>query len=95
MESSECFCVNYIMNMIQGMITSILTTTGTVMVNSNTPATDSGYTNGSGIRASDMAQDNHNPANSLMSTGFYSILIVVALLIILMGLKKKTSTLKK
>ncbi len=95
MESNECFCVNYIMNMIQGMITSILTTTGTVMLNSNTPATDSGYTYASGIRASDMTQDNQNTTNSLMSTGFYSLLIVVALSIILLGLKKKKSTLNK
>jgi hypothetical protein len=95
MESSECFCVNYIMNMIEGMIASILNTTGTVILNSNTPATDSGYTNGSGIRASDMTQNNQNPTNYLMSTGFYSLLIVLALSMILLGLKKKTSTLKK
>jgi hypothetical protein len=96
MESNECVCINYFVKMIEGMINSLLSTTGMVRMNSNTPATDSGYTStNTGISTFSSTVPSNTHGGSLLTTGFYSILIVIALSMILMGLKKKASSLKK
>ncbi len=89
MESNNCICAK-LLNSLQKMINSLLTTTGNVMINSNTPATDSGYS----IRGDSPINSSSTlnlGSNSLISTGFYTFMIVVALLLIMSGIQRRSS----
>ena len=91
MESNECICINNIIKAIQQMITSICTTTATVMMNTNTPATDSGYirtaTSNTGYINTN-SKSNTSPGDISLSTGFYSFLVIAALLLLVSAFKK-------
>lgn len=94
MESNECVCVNLV-NLLQNAINSLLGTTTRVMMNSNTPATDSGYMTNTNSNAF-----SQNPTNNTgLSTGFYSVLMIIGLMLLLMKLKNRgkemSSTLSK
>jgi hypothetical protein len=99
MESDECICQNYYLRLLENALNSILRTTGNVMMNSNTPATDSGYIFNSGTTNSintlntPSGNGNGNDSSNFLQTGFYSILIVTALMLLLMGMRKKGSKL--
>jgi len=98
MESNECVCINYFVKMIEGMINSLISTTSTVRMNTNTPATDSGYTTSFNTNNSPLANSHQSLGGDLLNTGFYTIVIIIALSLILMGLNKlknKSSTLSK
>lgn len=95
MESMECICENYYMKMILRMINSVLTTTGQVMMNSNTPANDSGYVDNNlnfGSTNPSSVVDSSNNTSGL-STAFYTVLIVIGLMMLMVrGRKGKTSS---
>jgi hypothetical protein len=77
------------MDMIQNMINSIISSTGTVIQNSNTPSTDSGYVS---PNANEFLLNNtivsDNPS-SFLNFGFYSIMVLLALILILSGINKR------
>ena len=84
MESNECICLNLI-SRLQSALDSILSTTATTIMNRNTPATDSGY-----INNNSQVLPERNMIN--LNTIFYSVLIMVALLIMLSKLLQKNKS---
>ena len=86
MESNECICLNYLLSNLQKMINSLLSTTSTVMMNTNTPATDSGYLRNEGGNGQDVTSPGN--FNSYLNTTFYTFLIIVALMLLMTRLRK-------
>jgi hypothetical protein len=98
MESNDCICVNYYLKVLQNMLNSIANASVMIARNSNTPATDSGYitnqnSNGQGVQSGNSGQNNFLMSTDWISTGFYLGMIIIAILLLLNGLKKKKSKL--
>ncbi len=93
MESNDCICAK-LLNSLQKMINSLLTTTGNVMINSNSPATDSGYSmrSNSQIDSQSISNFRNFGNNSIMSTGFYTFMIILALLLIISGIQRRSKS---
>lgn len=87
MESSSCLCINNILKALEQMVISLLSTTGHVRYNNNTPATDSGYVTST---QENLINNNTNNTNENLTLGFYSTMIAAALILIMLGLKNKT-----
>ena len=87
MESSSCLCIHNILKALEQMVISLLVTSGHIRLNSNTPATDSGYVT---TPRENLINNNNSNTNSNLTLGFYAIMIATALLLIMSGLKKKT-----
>jgi hypothetical protein len=102
MENNNCVCVNYIITILQNALNSLMSTTGSVMRNTNAPSTDSGYIGTDNLSSSGMGNGISTVGgSSLLNSGFYAILILFALLLVLTrgkrggGIVKGSSTLKK
>lgn len=89
MESNDCTCEN-IFRVIKKMIASLISTTENVMRNSNLPATDSGYQL-EGINSRDSSLQ-HNNYFDIQSTGIYTIIIVIALILIMLGIQRRQAS---
>ena len=76
MESNECICYDLMMR-LQSMINTLLTTTANTAMNTNTPASDSGYSQTQNL---EIGRTN-NFLN--LNTIFYSGLIIAALILYL------------
>ena len=90
MESNQCICVNDYTDILKNLINSLLSSTG-YLQGTNSPATDSGFTQ---INSSTNNQNNSqsNSGIDLMSTGFYLVMMLIGVLIVLTGRPKKRNT---
>ena len=88
MESNNCICINHYLKIIENMLNSLVNASVQIARNTNTPSTDSGYiANGNGVENFQPPQSNTN----WLSTGFYLGIIIIGLLILLTGTKRKQS----
>ena len=88
MESNYCISMSHFLKTIESMLNSLVNASVHIARNTNTPSTDSGYLESrSGIVNS---QDNQSNTD-WVSAGFYIGLIIIGLMILLIGTKKKQS----
>jgi hypothetical protein len=96
MESNSCICIGNILKQLESMLNALLHTTGNVMLNTNTPSTDSGYVTSNGSTL------NRNINTDFGSTSiwninnvFYGLLLVLAAILFFSkfknGFKNKSS----
>ncbi len=89
MESNNCVCINYYLKVLEKMLNSIINATVQVTQNANTPSTDSGY-----VANRNPGQNfNSNLGSDWLSTSFYTGMILIALLLLFNGMKKRQSKL--
>jgi len=88
MESNYCISIGRYLKIIENMLNSFVDASVQIARNSNTPSSDSGYlANRSRIVNSQDLQSN----TDWVSAGFYVGMIIIGLLILLTGIKKKQS----
>jgi hypothetical protein len=87
MESNKCVCAGDYMEILKNLINSILNSTG-YFQNINRPATDSGYT---AVNRTTNSLNNPESATGIdfMSIGFYVVMMLVGVLLVLTGRPKK------
>jgi len=89
MESNHCVCTNDYTEVLKNLINSILSSSG-ILHRTNSPATDSGYTQINSSQNSLNSQS--NSGIDFMSTGFYLVMMLIGVLIVLTGRPKKKNS---
>ena len=90
MESNHCVCINDYTEILKNLINSILSSSG-ILHRTNSPATDSGYTQ-MNSSTNNINNSQSNSGLDLMSTGFYLVMMLIGVLIVLTGRPKKKNS---
>jgi hypothetical protein len=90
MESNNCICQEYYAKLLEKFINSILSATANLMMNTNTPATDSGYTTNTGLNNLNTSNNfTSNADSSTSSTVFYSVLVIIGMMLLLLNFRRE------
>lgn len=85
MESDECICVNYYLRRAEAILQTVLSTTRTMIGNTNAPVTDSGY-------VSNQIRPDSSSRTFPFENLIYFALIISALMLLMTKLKRKDKT---
>jgi hypothetical protein len=90
MESNQCVCTGNYMEILKNLINSILYSSG-YLQNINRPATDSGYTTVDST-ANSLNNIGSSTGVDFLSMGFYVVMMLLGVLVVLTGRPKRKAS---